>query len=306
MLVCVAGGSVGHGRRGVVDGGPLARQLRKRSLHLADDSANRDAEDALSTLHKVEDPSAFGVVPTDADGRVEAFVEKPPIEEAPTDLINAGIYVLEPSVIDRIAEGRKVSVERETFPAMVADGTLFALQDACYWVDAGTPATYLDVQLDLIDGTRGAAEPGVHATAEVHPSAVVERSEWRSYRIQYTHPTESGALTGYLFKHGDGLYLDLTLVRGKDFGVFVVPGHVLAAVTITSATEVTLAPLSYDWFNQGLSKKTLAAALKGSRGERDQVVLGGDRAPFWQWLDGARKGGTAAAIFGAAATFRKE
>jgi mannose-1-phosphate guanylyltransferase len=136
------------------------------------------ARGAEGTIHltPVDDPSRYGVVPTDDDGRVLGFIEKPPREEAPTNWINAGTYVLEPSVIDRIAEGRKVSVERETFPAMVADGTLFALQDACYWVDAGTPATYLDVQLDLIDGTRGAAEQGVHATAEVHRSAVVERS----------------------------------------------------------------------------------------------------------------------------------
>jgi hypothetical protein len=147
---------------------------------------------------------------------------------------------------------------------------------------------------------------GSWKAADDNVTAVVERSEWRSYRIQYTHPTESGALTGYLFKRGDALYLDLTLVRGKDFGVFVVPGHVLVAVTVTSASEVTLAPLSYDWFNQGLTKKTLAAPLKGSRGERDQVVLGGDRTAFWRWLDPARKSGAATPIFGAPAVFRKE
>ena len=78
----------------------------------------RGAEGTIA-LHKVEDPSAFGVVPTDATGRVEAFVEKPPRDEAPTDLINAGIYVLEPSVLDRIAADRRVSIEREVFPAMV-------------------------------------------------------------------------------------------------------------------------------------------------------------------------------------------
>ena len=64
----------------------------------------------------------FGVVPTDDDGRVVAFIEKPPRDEAPTDLINAGTYVLEPSVLDRIAGGRRVSIERETFPAMVGRG----------------------------------------------------------------------------------------------------------------------------------------------------------------------------------------
>ena len=127
-------------------------------------------------LHKVEDPSAFGVVPTDGDGRVEAFVEKPPRDEAPTDLINAGTYVLEPSVLDRIEPGRRVSIEREVFPAMVADGTLYATSGDTYWIDTGTPALYLRAQLDLLDGLRGEPHEGVAADAEVHPSADVSRS----------------------------------------------------------------------------------------------------------------------------------
>ena len=136
------------------------------------------ARGAEGTIHltPVDDPSRYGVVPTDADGRVLGFIEKPPRDEAPTNWINAGTYVLEPSVLDRIPEGRKVSIERETFPAMVADGTLYALQDPCYWIDAGTPATYLEVQLDLLSGRRGTPEPGVHPTARVHADAVVECS----------------------------------------------------------------------------------------------------------------------------------
>ena len=134
------------------------------------------ARGAEGTIHltPVEDPSRYGVVPTDADGRVLGFIEKPPRDEAPTNWINAGTYVLEPSVLDRIPDGRKVSIERETFPAMVADGTLYALQDPCYWIDAGTPASYLDVQLDLLNGVRGVVEDGVHPTASIHPDAVVE------------------------------------------------------------------------------------------------------------------------------------
>jgi mannose-1-phosphate guanylyltransferase len=119
-------------------------------------------------LHRVDDPSAFGVVPTDADGRVQAFIEKPPREEAPTNLINAGTYVLEPSVLDRIAPDGPVNVERVTFPAMVDDGSLYALDGDTYWIDAGTPATYLAANLDLLSGRRGAPEPGVHPTATVH------------------------------------------------------------------------------------------------------------------------------------------
>lgn len=136
---------------------------------------DRTAEGTIA-LHRVEDPSSFGVVPTDAKGRVEAFIEKPPRDEAPTDLINAGIYVLEPSVLDRVATGRKVSIEREVFPAMVADGTLYAMAGDAYWIDTGTPALYLRAQLDLLDGLRGEPVDGVHHDAELHPGADVSRS----------------------------------------------------------------------------------------------------------------------------------
>jgi mannose-1-phosphate guanylyltransferase len=127
-------------------------------------------------LHRVDDPSAYGVVPTDETGRVLAFVEKPPRDEAPTDLINAGTYVLEPEALARIPVDRRTSIERETFPAMVADGVLYAMDDQTYWIDAGTLRTYARAQLDLLDGVRGAPEDGVHRAAQIDPTATVERS----------------------------------------------------------------------------------------------------------------------------------
>lgn len=105
-----------------------------------------------------------------------AFVEKPAREDAPTDLINAGTYVLEASVLDRIADGRKVSIEREVFPAMVADHAPFAMSGNTYWIDTGTPVKYLQSQLDLLDGVRGEAVEGIHPTAPVSPDAKVLRS----------------------------------------------------------------------------------------------------------------------------------
>ena len=140
--------------------------------------AFHEARGAEGTIHlfPVDDPSRFGVVPTDDDGRVQAFVEKPPPGEAPTNLINGGTYVLEPSVLDRIPEGRKVSIERETFPAMAADGTLYALPGATYWLDTGTPEQYLRAQVDLLEGVRGAPVEGVHPSSRVSPDATVVRS----------------------------------------------------------------------------------------------------------------------------------
>jgi mannose-1-phosphate guanylyltransferase len=136
---------------------------------------DRGAEGTIA-LTPVDDPSRFGVVPIDEKGRVTAFVEKPAPGTAPTNWINAGTYVLEPSVLERIPTGRKVSIERETFPGMVTDDTLYALHSDAYWVDAGTPNTYVEVQLDLIDGVRGIAEPAVHPGADIHPTAVVDHS----------------------------------------------------------------------------------------------------------------------------------
>jgi NDP-sugar pyrophosphorylase family protein len=86
---------------------------------------------------------------------VTAFVEKPPRDEAPTNEINAGTYVLEPSVLERIPEGGRVSIERETFPAMVRDRGLFARSDDRYWLDTGTPAAYLEANFDYVNQKRG-------------------------------------------------------------------------------------------------------------------------------------------------------
>lgn len=114
---------------------------------LIDLHRSRGAE-ATIALSPVADPSAFGVVPTDAEGRVEAFIEKPAPGTAPTNLINAGTYVFEPRALDRIPEGRRVNVERETFPAIVADRMLYALASDGYWSDTGTPALYLQANQD--------------------------------------------------------------------------------------------------------------------------------------------------------------
>jgi mannose-1-phosphate guanylyltransferase len=109
----------------------------------------RVGAEATIALTQVEDPSAFGVVPTDEGGRVVAFVEKPPKDEAPTDWINAGAYVLERRFFARIPAGERISIERVTFPYLVAEKTLYAIQDPAYWIDAGVPLTYLQANLDL-------------------------------------------------------------------------------------------------------------------------------------------------------------
>jgi mannose-1-phosphate guanylyltransferase len=133
---------------------------------------------AEATLHltPVDDPSAFGVVEVDHGGRVDRFVEKPAPGETASNLINAGTYVFEPSVLSRIATGRKVSVEREVFPAVVADGGLFALATDDYWIDTGRPELYLDANIDLLAGGRPERCEPVALGAEVAGSALLDRS----------------------------------------------------------------------------------------------------------------------------------
>lgn len=151
---------------------------------------DRGAEATIS-LTPVEDASSFGVVVTDQQGRVEAFIEKPPREEAPTNLINAGTYVLEPTVLARIPSDRRVSVERETFPALVEAGTLYALASDAYWLDTGTPDAYLRAHRDLVLGHRpGVPAPGAEPAPEIGPGV------WRTGEVDVHTSSVKRSLLG--------------------------------------------------------------------------------------------------------------
>ena len=131
------------------------------------------------TLHLigVEDPSSFGVVDLAHDGSVRAFVEKPAPGTEPSNLINAGTYVFEPSVLARIPAGTKVSVERDTFQRIVADGGLYGVATDDYWIDAGVPTLYRAANLDLLDGKWRTERCDALATsADVHVDADVRHS----------------------------------------------------------------------------------------------------------------------------------
>lgn len=136
--------------------------------------------DVTLQLVRVGDPRAFGCVPTDEEDRVVAFLEK--MEDPPTDQINAGCYVFERNVIDRIPQGREVSVEREVFPALLADGDckIYGYVDASYWRDMGTPEDFVRGSADLVRGIapspalRGhRGEQLVHDGAAVSPGALL-------------------------------------------------------------------------------------------------------------------------------------
>ena len=103
-------------------------------------------------LTPVPDPRAYGLVETDAEGRLERFREKPGADEViTTNLINAGIYLIDAPLLQRIPADRPVSIEREFFPALIADGVpSFGWSSETYWRDIGNPAAYREAQIDLL------------------------------------------------------------------------------------------------------------------------------------------------------------
>jgi len=134
---------------------------------------------AEATLHLigVDDPSAFGVVDLGDGGHIRAFVEKPAPGTEPSNLINAGTYVFEPSVLEHIAPGERVSVERDTFPRLVDAGTMFGLATDDYWIDAGRPELYRAANLDLLDGSRRFDHcEAVASSAAVAHDSTIQRS----------------------------------------------------------------------------------------------------------------------------------
>lgn len=113
-----------------------------------------EAAGACGTLAlvPVDDPTAYGLVRLEPGGAVRGFLEKPQPHEIDTNLISAGAYVLERSVLDLIPPGRNVSIEREVWPALVGDGLHGHAHEGAYWLDIGTPERYLQGSRDILAG----------------------------------------------------------------------------------------------------------------------------------------------------------
>lgn len=112
------------------------------------------SKNALATLAlvSVQDPSRYGVADLTGDGRIARFVEKPKRGEAPSNCINAGIYVLEPEVLKLIPPREKVSIETRIFPEIASRGKLYGQVQDAYWIDVGTPMDYLQAHCDFLAG----------------------------------------------------------------------------------------------------------------------------------------------------------
>lgn len=199
---------------------------------------------ADATLHlvRVPDARAFGCVPTDDAGRVTAFLEKMP--EPVTDQVNAGCYVFRRAVLDEVPAGRPVSVERETFPGLLAAGRLvLGVVDQAYWLDLGTPAAYVQGCVDVVRGVvRSSALPGEPGErllldgAEVAPDAKVVggTAVGRGARVAAGAEVDGSVLL-------DGAVVEAgAVVRGSvvGAGALVGPGCVLEDAVVGDGARV--------------------------------------------------------------------
>ncbi len=132
---------------------------------------------ATIALTPVDDPTSYGLIETDAQGRVTRFLEKPELSEVTTNMINAGIYLLEAEVLTQIPPQTKVSIEREVFPRLLERGEpVYAYPSSAYWIDIGAPEKYLQLHRDLLSGKSSQYTPppervviGEHC--HIHPTA---------------------------------------------------------------------------------------------------------------------------------------
>jgi len=140
---------------------------------------------ATLAMTPVEDPTAYGVIETEDDGRVRRFLEKPSWEEVTTNQINAGIYILEREILEDIPPGSHFMFEHHLFPDLLARGVpIYGYPSQGYWIDIGTPEKYLQVHLDLLHGKGTTAllerldtgETLRHGggASSIHPTASIE------------------------------------------------------------------------------------------------------------------------------------
>ena len=170
---------------------------------------------ATISLTPVDDPSQFGIVETDADGRVLRFVEKPQPGETKSHFASAGTYVMEESTLALMPGTEKLSIERVTFPQLVSEGGLYAMATDDYWIDAGRPDTYVQANCVIATQLRNSSDAAVHADAVVAASAVVGDTvvSARANIGENARVNNSVILSGAVI--GSGAVVDRSIVMGN-------------------------------------------------------------------------------------------
>ena len=160
---------------------------------------------ATIALTSVEDPTGYGLIETNAEGRVTRFLEKPSWSQVTTDMINAGTYVLEPEVLANIPPQVNFSFEHELFPLLLDRGELiYAYPSSAYWMDIGTPEKYLQLHRDLLSG-KGIQhnfplgrevligdQSHIHPTAQIRGPILIGSNCTIGHRVKLTGPVVIG------------------------------------------------------------------------------------------------------------------
>jgi len=151
-------------------------------------------------LTPVENPTIYGVVETDEEGKVERFIEKPSWDKVTTNMINAGIYIVEPSILNYIASGAFSMFERDVFPALLDKGdAVFSYSSDAYWIDIGTPEKYLRLNHDLLhrhigdEGVRFEGESAIHPAAQIEGPVIIGEGSFVGKNSMIKGPTVLGA-----------------------------------------------------------------------------------------------------------------
>lgn len=124
------------------------------------------------SLWEVKDPARYGIIGFDEDMKISRFLEKPKPEEVFSNWINAGVYVLEPEILDLMEPGKIISIEREIFPPLADEGKLNGFKFYGYWVDAGTPKAYIDAHRVLLDEKKPAIS-NAHSKLNINPPILI-------------------------------------------------------------------------------------------------------------------------------------
>ncbi len=170
----------------------------------------RNNADVTLYLTEVSDAKAYGCVQIDKDNRVKSFLEK--MDNPISNLINAGCYIFNPAIIKTIPNDQVVSVERETFPNLIAtNAKIFGFVDNSYWLDIGTPAALVKASADLVIGKIESAATPEHQgevlisnTAQISPTAVIKTGSVIGSEVVVESGTEvTGSIIGKGAKIGE-------------------------------------------------------------------------------------------------------
>ncbi len=196
-------------------------------IDLTEQIAQHERTGAKATLAlvPVEDPSAYGLVHLEDDHAVREFVEKPSSDRIDTNLISAGAYVLERSILELVPSDRNVSIEREVWPRLVGEG-LYGFPSQSYWLDIGTPARYLQGTFDILEGN---VRTAVHERLGDSYLSVAEGAQILGRAIPPA-VIEAGATVA------DGAHVGSLVVLGSD--VKIGAGSTVERAVILAGSEI--------------------------------------------------------------------